>query len=87
MPTSMRRRIAALTLAAAGLALVPAAAAHATGGQPSYRQSFYGPTALTDCHNAGVAGRNAGVFDSFQCIQGIPGSNLVTLLGYGGDGA
>ncbi|MFJ5921115.1 hypothetical protein ACIQF6_00775 [Kitasatospora sp. NPDC092948] len=84
MTTPVRRRLAALTLAAAGLVLVPATAAHAQGGAPSYRQSFYGPTALTDCQAAGRAGRESGIFDSFQCVQGIPGSNLVTLLGYGG---
>ncbi|MFJ8470878.1 hypothetical protein [Kitasatospora sp. NPDC094011] len=82
MTATTRRRIAALTLIAAGLVAVPATAAQATANPPSYQQSFYGPDAHSQCVAAGIAGRADGLFDRYQCVAGIPGSNLVTLLGY-----
>jgi hypothetical protein len=79
----MRRRIAALTLVAAGLVLIPATAAQAVYNPPVFRQSFYGPTAMTDCTTTGRYDRDVlGLFDQFQCIAGQPGTGLVTLLGY-----
>ncbi|MBV2155608.1 hypothetical protein [Kitasatospora sp. SUK 42] len=82
MTASMRRRIAALTLIAAGLVMVPATAAQAVFNPPTYRQTFYGPNAMSACIAAAKAGLNAGEFDQYQCVAGIPGSNIVTLLGY-----
>jgi hypothetical protein len=82
MPTSMRRRIAALGVIAAGLIMIPATAAQAWYPPPTYEKAFYGPTALSQCTAAGRAGLNAGLFDQYQCVAGAPGTNLVTLVGY-----
>jgi hypothetical protein len=82
MKASVHRRIAAIGLIAAALAVggpVAAAQAYTPPYNLVYTQDFSGATALSDCHTAGLAGQDYGSWDIFRCVQR---TGYVELMAY-----